>query len=191
MFRRFLQKSNTLVLFFGLCLWLFGVTLFLPNNVSAQQTDGYEVKAKYILNFAKATQWPDEVFTDSSENIDLCLVGRRSFVEAFEPIDGQQVGVRTLRVRIIPVTDDCAECEILFVSNDVHRTDLFRLLSAVEKRPVLVIGERPGFAKVGGIINFVSREERLFFEINLQEAMGNGILLNSHILRLATIIERD
>jgi hypothetical protein len=68
---------------------------------------------------------------------------------------------------------------------------LLRFFAAAKDQPVLLIGETSDFARIGGIINFISRNGRLHFEINIQEAERHGLKISSRILQLATIIEND
>jgi hypothetical protein len=56
---------------------------------------------------------------------------------------------------------------------------------------VLIIGETPYFARIGGVINFISKNGRLHFEINPQEAERHGLKISSRVLQLATIVEND
>jgi len=175
-----------------LCLWLQGSFFLLPDKILAREGEEYAVKAAFVLNFAKVTLWPETVFADSPATIDVGLVGDDELLAmAFKSIDGKQVGDRVLRVRFITTAGDCRGCEILFVANVIDRTTLLRLLTAVKDRPVLIIGETPGFARIGGIINFISKNGRLHFEINPQEAERHGLKISSRILQLASIVESN
>ncbi len=190
-FKQIKQKSFEVKIVLWLCFWLLGTGLLLPNDICAREGEEYAVKAAFVLNFAKVTRWPDDAFGDTSETIDLCLVGDKQLVEHFKSIDGKQVGERTLRLHHKYETEDCRECEILFVGNDVDRAAQLRFFAAAKDRPVLIIGEMSGFARIGGIINFTSKKGRLHFEINPKEAERKGIKISSRILQLATIVVSD
>ncbi|MDD3815533.1 MAG: YfiR family protein [Desulfocapsaceae bacterium] len=188
MFKLTIQNNWALVI--SLCLWCLGSTLLLPDKIFAREGEEYAVKAAFILNFAKVTIWPEKVFIDSPATIDVGLVGDDELLAmAFRSIDGKQVGDRILRVRLMPTAADCRGCEILFVSNAIERATLLRFLTAVKDRPVLLIGETPDFARIGGIINFISKNGRLHFEINPQEAERHRLKISSRILQLASIVE--
>ncbi len=190
MFKQTLQHNPVLAI--SLCLWFLGISLLLPDRIFAMEGEEYAVKAAFVLNFAKVTHWPDKAFDDSPDTVDLCLVGDDDFLAAaFHSIDGKQVGEKILRVRRTAAASDCRGCEILFVRNDMDRATLLRFLTAVKDRPVLIIGETPDFARIGGIINFISKNGRLHFEINPQEAERHGLKISSRILQLATIVESD
>lgn len=187
MFKQIIQKNCASV--FCFC-WL-AISLLLPHPVFALEREEYAVKAAFVLNFAKMTTWPDWAFIDSPETLDTCLVGSESLVEAFRSIDGLQVGEHALRVRSISAAIDSRGCEILFVGNGVSRPALLRFFTAVQDRPVLIIGETADFAAIGGVINFILQKGKLHFEINPQEAQRKGLRISSRILQLATIVQGD
>jgi hypothetical protein len=186
-FTQTLQNNCALVISF--CLWCLGSTLLLPDKICAREGEEYAVKAAYVLKFAKVTDWPAQAFDDSPETVDLCLVGADEFLTlVFQSIDNKQVNDRILRVRSTSTADDCRGCEIIFVSNVIDPATLLRFLTAVKDQPVLIIGEAHDFARIGGIINFVTQNGQLHFEINPREAERHGLKISSRILQLATIV---
>ena len=54
--------------------------------------------------------------------------------------------------------------------------------------PVLTIGETPGFAKNGGIINLILEDNKVRFEVNVQAAKDADLNISSRLLALARII---
>ena len=190
MLKQTIKNSSFLVIF--ICLWLVGTNLLWPDTIYAREEEEYVVKAAFILNFAKLTKWPEAAFEDSPGTIDTCLVGEDAVLAmAFSSIDGKQVGDRTVRVRFVPTAGDCLGCEILFVRNAIDRSTLLRFLTAVDDRPVLIIGETPDFVRIGGIINFITHHGKLHFEINPQEVERHGLKISSSLMSLATIVEND
>lgn len=185
------QTISVLRIALWICLFPLLAGLLLPDNAWSRGREEYTVKAAFVLNFAKGTQWPQDTSKDSPKTIDLCLSGEEQLVAAFSSIDGKQIGNRTLRLRHKSETEDCRECEILFISDSVPRSASLRILAVVKDSPVLIIGETPDFARIGGIINFISKKDKLHFEINPREAEQHGIKISSRILQLATIVESN
>ena len=55
---------------------------------------------------------------------------------------------------------------------------------------VLTVADTPGFAERGVMINFfITREDKVRFEANLEEAENSGLRLSSQLLKLATIVK--
>ena len=77
---------------------------------------------------------------------------------------------------------------MMFVSRDVDRSVLSGALAAVENRPVLTVGEIPGFIQLGGIIYIFSKKDRFHFEIKPETAHRQGLKLSSRLLKLAIIV---
>jgi len=52
----------------------------------------------------------------------------------------------------------------------------------------MTVGEVEDFARDGGVINFVLRENKVRFEINVSAAERAGLKISSKLLKLADII---
>jgi len=157
-------------------------------EVPAQPMDEYRVKAAFVLNFTRFTQWPDESFAGTDAPCRLCVVGNRGGLEAaFRTLDGKKVGTRLLRVRFVGGTDDCRGCNAVFVGKDIGRSALSDIFTAVKDSPVLTIGETEDFIRRGGMIRFFVQEGRLRFEIDPKKAWQQHIKLSSRLLNLAVL----
>ena len=55
---------------------------------------------------------------------------------------------------------------------------------------VLTVGDMDGFSQAGGIINFISVDSKIHFEINVDAAQSVGVKISSQLLKLARIIKR-
>jgi len=67
-----------------------------------------------------------------------------------------------------------------------HLGEAIQLLKGV---PVLTIGETPGFARNGGIINLILEDNKVRFEVNVQAAKDAELNISSRLLALARIIQ--
>ena len=63
-----------------------------------------------------------------------------------------------------------------------------RILRACRSKPVLLMGEQPGFSAAGGTVTFYSEEQRILFEINQASAERAGLAVSSQLLKLARIV---
>ena len=149
------------------------------------------MKAAYTFNLVKAVHWPEAAFGDTRKTIHLCVAGNEAIAEAFKGIDGKQVGERIVRVSRMSTVNDYEGCQILFVSKDTDRTSLLSFFAVVKDKPVLIIGESAGFARIGGLVNFFTKNDKLRFEINPREVERHGLKISSRILQLATIVESE
>ncbi len=165
--------------------------MFLPAGTSsgtlAASMEEYALKAAFVLNFIRFTQWPDESFAGTDAPCRICVVGDRALEPAFRTLDGKKVGARLLRVRFAGGTDDFRGCNAVFMGKDIGRFALSNIFTAVKDRPVLTIGETEEFIKRGGMIRFFVQEGRLRFEIDTKRAWQQHIKLSSRLLNLAVL----
>jgi hypothetical protein len=62
------------------------------------------------------------------------------------------------------------------------------VLHSLKGMPILTIGETPGFAKRGCIINLIVEDNKVRFEVNLDAAKQADLTVSSRLLALAKII---
>ena len=165
------------------------VCLFSALPARADNMNPVAVKAAFVLNFARFTAWPDDAFSDGTAPIELCVYGGQQTWDAFASIDGQQVGARKIRVRLMTPTKTVDKCHIMFFDHHVGRDDLIAALATVKLRPVLTVGETADFVSLGGIVNLFSHDGRLKFEIEPSRARRSGLRISSRLLKLAIVLD--
>ncbi|HHD63273.1 MAG TPA: YfiR family protein, partial [Desulfobulbaceae bacterium] len=62
--------------------------------------------------------------------------------------------------------------------------------AALRNRAIVTVSDMQGFARTGGIIEFVIRGSKLSFIINLAQANKQGVHMNASLLNLATEVIR-
>ena len=158
----------------------------------AQRPTEYQVKAAFLYNFAKFTEWPDEVLPGEEEPMVIGVLGEDPFGDTLdETVLGKTVKGRHLRVRRVErISDGLRKCHIVFVSSS-ETTRLHELFEILRGAPVLLVGDTDGFARAGGMINFVLIQNRIRFEINVDAAEKVGLELSSRLLKLAKIVSDE
>ncbi|HOK66788.1 MAG TPA: YfiR family protein [Anaerohalosphaeraceae bacterium] len=178
----------------------------LPEEVE------YQVKAAFIYNFMKFTDWPPEKMENggagdsSPPPMQIGIVGENPFGKAFEPLMDKKIKERPLKLVFIPgmaayakkVSDKQAafeqywheqgekirSCHVLFYCNS-EKNWLAEHLQQVQTLPILTVGEVEGFLNFKGIIVFVKEENKVRFEIHLTQAEKQGLKISSQLLKLA------
>ncbi|HRI43186.1 MAG TPA: YfiR family protein [Fimbriimonadaceae bacterium] len=143
----------------------------------------YDVKAAFIYNFTKYIEWPSSALPGNAPIV-IGIVGRDPFGRSIDVLlQGKTVSGRSLRVsRLNWGDDEVMNCHVLFVS--AGSFDPARL-AKLRGRPILTVGESPGFTAKGGIINFVIEGGRVRFDVNPDLANAAGIQISSKLLSLA------
>jgi hypothetical protein len=155
----------------------------------------YLIKAGFIYNFANLVQWPAATFPQPDSPIVIAIVGQDHFGTTLDrALEGKKVNGRPFVIkRLRSITEllksvaDLKECQILFVSSS-EMPHLAEAIQIVKGIPVLTIGETPGFAKDGGMINLILEDNRVRFEVNVQAAKEADLNISSRLLALARIV---
>ncbi|CCK78446.1 YfiR family protein [Desulfobacula toluolica] len=159
------------------------------KTVMADEIDEYAVKAAFTFNFISFIQWPETSFAgNTAPPYRIGFMGDILVAKRFNALNKKNNGTRTIHVRRLSTPEDCRECDIVFISRDIDRKISEKLLLKLKGKPVLTIGETKEFIKLGGVINFFSKNDRLQFEINPGAAKKQGLKLSSRLLNLAVIV---
>ena len=148
----------------------------------------YAVKAAFIFNFAKFTEWPAAASGAPHGQIVLCAFAGEAYRAALAAIDGKAVQGRTIRVRRGVRPDEIKSCHMMFIAESEERR-IPELLRVVKGSPVLTIGDANGFAEAGGMIGLINADNRVQFEINNEAAQRAKLKIGSQLLRLARLVK--
>ena len=157
-------------------------------QAQSAEANEYELKAAFLFNFAKFVEWPPGTFTAAGDPIHICVLGPNPFGDALERLaQGRLAQSRRLQVEPTSNVIAAGQCQIVFIpeGNAPQSLQLFRNASVVG---ALTVGEGESFARDGGVINFVLRENRVGFEINVDAARRARLQISSKLLNLATIV---
>lgn len=142
----------------------------------------YQIKASYLYNFLRYVEWPPGA--PAGGTLPVCVFGKDRFGTALDAIVGESV--RGLAIAVRPVSDpgQLDGCRVVFVGA-AERGREADILQQLAGRPVLTVGETPGFADRGGVINLIRVKDKIRFEINQQAAERGGLRIGSQLLQLA------
>jgi hypothetical protein len=149
----------------------------------------YKVKAGFLFNFAKFTEWPPACFPAADGPLVIGVFSTDPAVAILEPV------LRTAAINGHPVLlkrlapeDDLRACHLIFLSRaERHRSAA--VIAAVQGAAVVTVSEIPGFAHDGGIINFVRQGESVRLEINLEAAERVGLKISSKLAGMGRLVK--
>jgi hypothetical protein len=148
----------------------------------------YQVKALFLVNFAKYVDWPARAFSDDSAPIVIGLVGQDSFGDNFKKaIAGRTVNDRQMVVKHADSEQEYKRCHILFISAS-EKERLPEILNAVKDSAILTVGETERFIAQEGMINFTKKENKVRLEINLGAAQRANLKISSKLLSVADVV---
>ena len=156
------------------------------SPVSHANTQEAELKAAFLVNFAKFVEWLDNV-NKPPEAVEFCLFG----VERYRHVFSSTIESKAIK-GLAPVThvktfdEDISNCDVAYIGG--LQTPQRRYLQAqLKDKPILTVGEDTDFIRDGGIIRLYAEQGKLRFEINPDAATANRLKVSSRLLRLAKI----
>jgi len=163
---------------------LCALTLVLASGPRARaQPTEYQLKAVFLLNFARYIEWPAEALP-SEGRIEVCVLGRDPFGDALEVIDGKRAQERLVTVRLLALPEQAHGCHLLFVSGSEERK-MRVALREVEGLPVLTVSDIEGFAEAGGGIGFATVDDRIRFDVNSNTLQRAKLRASAQLMKIA------
>lgn len=161
-----------------------------PRTTRAQPTaSAADVKAQFVERFTRFIDWPSAVL--ASKRFTLCVAGDGPTTRALKAFAARhEIKQRAARVREVTVDDDLGDCWALFIS-DSERGEAPALLTKVEGKPVLTIGDSTAFADDGVMMSFYRSGRRVRFAIDPDRVTASGLKARSKLLRLGRQARRE
>jgi hypothetical protein len=152
----------------------------------AQEQVPAALKAAFLYNFAKFTEWPAE--SDLAGPITLCVLDDRGAEEALAAlVKGASINGRPVTVTRTVARDRLRFCHLLYIgAEDAAAVDA--IVGELKGMPVLTVSAGERFARHGGIVGLLLEGNKIRFAINPETAQRSGVRLSSRLLSLATII---
>ena len=164
------------------------VVMLITGHARAQQPLEDEVKAAFLLNFPKFTDWPASAFADDNTPISICLLGESPVAEHLSQlVQGERASGRPIVARAVKRAGPFEGCHILFIARS--EKDTAKLLAGLGPG-ILTVGESNGFLQEGGIIGFVVENRRVRFDISQTRAAKAMLVMNARLLNVARSVEK-
>ncbi len=175
-------------IFLSLAIIVLSTTMHLltANSHASTPQKEYLVKAAFIYNLLRFTQWSKDV---TKEDIGVCIAGKNPFGNTLNRIENQKIGnKKILLYQSTSIQDlDLSKCNILFASKYEKKTP-FEIIKQSQNLPILTVSDSKNFAQNGGIVEFITENGKLKFKINKKSLDKSKLKLESMILELSTII---
>jgi hypothetical protein len=170
------------LLFFSLSLpCAAGAEQAVPSNAME-----YQIKAAFLYKFCLYTEWPAAAFPRAESPFVFGVLGSDSFLaELNTVVNNRTIGNRPVQVRNIADEKDLAGVQVVFVAR-THMRLLSTLTVAAISMPLLIVTESEGSLGNGATINFTLQNNRVSFEVALDNAQQHGLHLSAKMLEVAS-----
>lgn len=172
-----------------------------PVAGAAEAAPVEEVKAEFVVNLLRYTEWPAARFESADSPFVVIVIGSDAVAEALAAVAerGTSVGGRPLTVerRRLPgrgswrydrLLEELRRSHLLYLGAEVEEETAAELFADLGEDAVLTVGERPGFAEAGGMIGLRRSGDRIVFDANPDAIKKTALRVSARVLRLARIV---
>jgi hypothetical protein len=149
-----------------------------------QAVDENALKVAFVFNFITFTEWPEA--TSVANEFQLCFL-EGGLGGALATLEGRMAKSRPIRLKRVGMIEDARRCELLYIDS-LGGSVPPSLLTGLRGASVLTVSDAENFARGGGMIGLVKRNNRIAFEINTAAATQAGLRFSAKLLNLATVV---
>lgn len=146
----------------------------------------YQDKAKYLDPITRFIDWPPaSAMDDPSKPFKIEILGQNFFGTYLDKIfSGKTLKDKPVVIRYISNIKEISHPHLLFISKSM-KNNISEIIAYTKNKPILTIGDTPGFRQAGVHINFFYDRLKLSFEINEAAAKAAGFNISYHLLKSA------
>jgi YfiR/HmsC-like len=157
------------------------MSIAATSSAIAQSEDG--IKAAFLYNFAKFTEWPSQAFASANAPLTVGFVGADNMADMFEQnVTGKNANGRDFAVKKLDGAGEAQTCQIVFVGD---ASQAVNIIKATKGKPVLTVGSSDSFAAAGGMINFIKDGSKITFDLDLGAAGVAGLNVDPKLRQFA------
>lgn len=149
--------------------------------------DEYDVKAAYLLNFARYVT----SLNPGQGNYQIGVLKPNPIrAEVLRDLQAKQVGNRPVKIQDFEADDDWTGCDLLFVpgKDPAAAEKIKAIVERLGSKPVIVVAECDGAADAGALLGFVVQDSRVRFEVSKRTAQRNKLSIDAKLAKLAARI---
>ncbi|MBI2882439.1 MAG: YfiR family protein [Candidatus Methylomirabilis oxyfera] len=147
----------------------------------------YQVKAAFLYQFIKFIEWPAQTFSTGHDTVIIGVLGEGPMERALAAVQGKTAKGRTVAIERYKTVADLDYCHVLFISSSMD-DQLPAILKRVKGWSALTVGDVEGSARRGAMINFITVEDAIRFEVNVGAAKRANLRISSELLGLAQVV---
>jgi YfiR/HmsC-like len=152
---------------------------------SAQDVTEPALKAAFIYNFAKFTEWPADL--SATAPLVICVLGDTAVGDELERgVKGRVLAGHGIAISLVAPAGPKSTCNVVYLSG-MTSPQAALLVARLRDLPVLTISDVQGFIELGGIAQFRFEQGQLRFSVRLASVKRSRLQISSRLLALASI----
>jgi YfiR/HmsC-like len=144
-----------------------------------------QIKAAFLYKFSAFVEWPPKAFARPDSPFTIGVIGADELAAELEQIvKGRTVLERAVVVRRMRRGESVAGVQMLFIgqSEDARLTEI---LATAKGQSVLTVTESQDALSHGSMINFVSVDDKVRFDVALPQAERGALKISARLLAVA------
>lgn len=161
-----------------------------PVSVPAQNrpTPAHQVKAVFLFNFAQFVEWPANAFAEPDSPLVIGVLGQDPFHSFLDEIvKNEKINGHPMMIQRYANVSEVKKCHILFI-NEKKATQLENVFETLGHHNILTVGDGSAFTEYGGMIGFITENNKVKLQVNLDVVKESELTISSKLLRLANIV---
>ena len=164
---------------------LLTLALFFSSLTSiesyADSISEYQIKAGFIYNFAKFTQWPDD-----DDDLKICIYGEDHFEQYIDALSSKKAGGRKITIIRTKIIENIKPCHVAFLNITPPEQHQFKkAIETLKDSNVLTMSDTKNAIDNGVMVGFEINNNRVSFDINYSAVRLAGLKISSQLLKLA------
>jgi hypothetical protein len=164
---------------------ILAMLLLCHSTARTQDLTEPSLKAAFVFNFAKFTEWPVDALP-ATASFTACVLGDGPVGDALErAVKGRLLSGHGVSVSRVQPGGPLRSCHLLYLSG-LTPAQMTVVLAAVRGAPVLTVSDADDFVPLGGIAHLFLENGKMHFDFNLDLARRSRLQLSSKLLSLAS-----
>src|SRR5882724_5191380 len=170
-------------------LLLLGVALaascsLAGNAATTQESLEYAVKGAFLFKFGAFVEWPSSAFPNPDAPFVIGILGDDPFGASLDQIvQGRTVQGRVVVIQRLQRVEQAKDVHILFIAR-TERERAEQIAASLRGNSVLTVSDVDHSPRPVGVINLVTVDNKVRFEIDEDMAQRAGLKLSSKLLSL-------
>ncbi len=165
-----------------LALALLGAAAALGQGERASEA---QIKAAFIYKFGGFIEWPANAFARADSAFSIGVLGADGVASELERVvAGRTIQGRSVGVRKLKRGDSLSGLHLLFVGQS-EAARLGDLLAGAKGQSLLVVTETEDALTRGSMINFITVEDKVRFDVALPPAERGQLKISARLLAVA------
>lgn len=165
-------------------VWMSLLMAQQSGRATAAVDAEYRIKAEFVERFTRFIEWPPGTFPSPRAPLVIGILGSHPIYPHLARIARErEVRGRPLVVHRLTDLSQVDGCQVVFVAGS-EAEQVPELVARTRGKPILTIGDTPGFGQLGVDINLYVEEGYVRFEIDEELARGSTLRVSSRLLKL-------